>query len=134
MKAFTDLYVALDETTKTSVKVRALAAYFAAADPADAAWAVFFLSGRKLRQVVPTRKLAGWAVEAAGVRDWLFEECYHAVGDLAESIALLLPAPTSVVARPLHVWVEQHLAPLRQADEPTQRRDVLAAWVGLDPA
>ena len=113
MKAFAHLYNALDETTKTTVKVQALARYFAAADPADAAWAVFFLSGRKLRQVVPSRKLAAWAVESAGLSDWLFEECYHAVGDLAETIALLLPDPAAHVDRPLSVWVTEHLAPLR---------------------
>ena len=132
MKAFAELYTALDETTKTTVKVQALARYFAASDPADAAWAVFFLSGRKLRQVVPSRKLAAWAVEAAGLSDWLFEECYHAVGDLAETIALLLPPPTAAIDRPLNVWVTQHLAPLRDADEATMRRDMLAAWAGLD--
>ncbi len=132
MRAFAELYTALDETTKTTVKVRALARYFAASEPADAAWAVFFLSGRKLRQVVPSRKLAAWAVEAAGLSDWLFEECYHAVGDLAETIALLLPAPAAAIDRPLHVWVTQHLAPLRDADETTMRRDMLAAWAGLD--
>ena len=132
MKAFAELYTSLDETTKTTVKVQALARYFAASDPADAAWAVFFLSGRKLRQVVPSRRLAAWAVEAAGLSDWLFEECYHAVGDLAETIALLLPPPTAVIDRPLNVWVTQHLAPLRDADEATMRRDMLAAWAGLD--
>ena len=132
MKAFAELYTALDETTKTTVKVQALARYFAASEPADAAWAVFFLSGRKLRQVVPSRKLAAWAVEAAGLSDWLFEECYHAVGDLAETIALLLPAPLEAIDRPLNVWVTQHLAPLRDADEAAMRRDMLAAWAGLD--
>src|SRR3954447_7443051 len=91
MRAFADLYAALDETTKTSEKVAALVRYFQAAAPADAAWAVYFLVGRKPRQVVPPRKLAAWAIEAAGLSEWLFEESYHAVGDLAETIALVLP-------------------------------------------
>src|SRR5438445_394864 len=65
MKLFADLYATLDETNKTSAKVAALARYFAVAPPADAAWAVFFLTGRKPRQVVPSRKLREWAIEAA---------------------------------------------------------------------
>lgn len=73
MKAFANLYAALDSTTRTTDKVQAMADYFAAADPADAAWALFFLSGRKVRQVVPTRKLVEWAIEVAGVAPWLFE-------------------------------------------------------------
>ena len=66
MKLFADLYAALDETNKTSAKVAALARYFAVAPPADVAWAVFFLTGRKPRQVVPSRKLREWAVPASG--------------------------------------------------------------------
>ena len=134
MKAFADLYAALDETTKTSVKVAAMRDYFASAPPADAAWAVYFLSGRKPKQVVPTRKLAAWATEAAGVSDWLFEECYHAVGDLGEAIALLLPAPESFSTAPLHEWVEQRLLPLRGADEAVQRAEIARRPVALDAA
>ena len=92
MKAFADLYTALDETTKTDEKVEALADYFGRAPAADAAWAVYFLIGRKPRQVVPTPKLRAWAAEEAGIPDWLFQESYDAVGDIAETIALLLPA------------------------------------------
>lgn len=117
MKSFANLYAALDETTKTSAKVAALARYFAVAPAADAAWAVYFLVGRRPRQVVPTRKLAGWAAESAGLSEWLFEECYHAVGDMAETIALILPPPLGSSDLPLHTWVEQRLLPLRGAEE-----------------
>jgi DNA ligase-1 len=132
MKSFADLYTALDETTKTSAKVRALVRYFGSAPPADAAWAVYFLAGRKPRQVVPTRKLASWATEAAGVPGWLFEECYHAVGDLAEAIALLLPPAQTSSARPLHEWVEGRLLPLREQGESEQKAALVAAWAELD--
>ena len=91
MKAFADLYSALDETTSTSEKVAALAAYFRTASPRDAAWAVPFLSGRRPKRLVGPAKLRTWAAVEAGVPDWLFEESYHAVGDLAETITLLLP-------------------------------------------
>src|SRR5262245_8170820 len=109
-----------------------MARYFIAAEPADAAWAIFFLSGRKIRQVVPTRKLASWAIEAAEIQPWLFEESYHAVGDLAETIALLLPSPERSSDRPLHQWVTGVLLPLRGQDEPEQRRILLDAWASLD--
>ena len=134
MKEFAGLYAALDETTKTSVKVGALTDYFAAAPPADAAWAIYFLSGRKPKQVVPTKKLVAWAVAEAGVADWLFGEGYHAVGDLAETIALLLPAPRTVSDVPLHTWVEERLLPLRGAPEETQHAVLLEAWRTLGGA
>lgn len=132
MKAFADLYVALDSTTKTSVKVDALAQYFGSASPADAAWAVYFLTGRKPRQAVPTRKLQEWAAELARIPDWLFEESLSVVGDLAETIALVLPTPEHSVARSLAAWVGEVLLTLREKDEERQKADVFAAWQSMD--
>jgi ATP-dependent DNA ligase len=132
MKLFADLYAALDETNKTSAKVAALARYFEVAPPADAAWVVFFLSGRKPRQVVPPRKLREWAIEAAGLPDWLFDESYHAVGDAAETISLLLPEPTGSAPEPLHWWVEEVLLPLRKMEETEQRAALVRAWREMD--
>ena len=93
MKHFAALFTELDSTTSTNAKVAALQTYFKVAPPADAAWAVYFLSGGKPRQVVKTAALRALATEAAGIEDWLFEECYQAVGDLAETIAYVLPLP-----------------------------------------
>src|SRR5262249_58374731 len=93
MKAFAELYAALDETNKTGAKVEVLVRYFAQAPAADAAWAVYFLAGRRPRQAVPSRKLQAWAAEAAGVPEWLFDECFDAVGDAAETIPPLPPPP-----------------------------------------
>jgi len=129
MKAFAQLYATLDRTTKTNAKVAALVAYFRTVEPAEAAWAVFFLSGRKLRQVVPSRKLADWAAEAAGIERWLFEECYHAVGDMAETISLLLPDPAEPSEWPLHQWVAR-LEASRDALDP--KSHLLDAWSRLD--
>ena len=95
MKRFARLFAELDGTTKTNAKVDAMVEYVSAANPADAAWAVHFLSGYRPKRLIPVRRLAGWAMEAADVPDWLFEECYHAVGDLAETIALLHLRPSS---------------------------------------
>ena len=132
MKRFSDLYALLDETTKTSVKVEALRNYFAAAPAADAAWAVYFLIGRKPRQVVATGRMRAWAAEEAGVSDWLFQESYDAVGDIAETIALLLPPPERSSDRPLSEWIEQHLLPLRGRGEDEQRAAMIDAWRQLD--
>jgi DNA ligase-1 len=132
MKAFADLYAELDETNRTGEKVAALTRYFAAAPAADAAWAVYFLVGRKPRQVVPSRKLCTWAAEAGGIPEWLFEESYHAVGDVAETIALVLPAPGRSSDRPLRYWVEERLLPLRGAPEAEQKEAALRAWAELD--
>jgi DNA ligase-1 len=129
MKAFAKLYTALDATTKTNAKVAALVQYFRTIDPAEGAWALFFLSGRKLPQVVPSRKLAAWAAEQAGVAPWLFDECYHAVGDMAETIALLLPEPSATADIPLPEWVE-YLEAMR--DAPDQRTRLVQAWDRLD--
>jgi len=74
MKRFAELYALLDETTKTSAKVEALRGYFAAAPAADAAWAVYFLIGRKPRQVVSTGRMRAWAAEEARADDWLFQD------------------------------------------------------------
>jgi DNA ligase-1 len=100
-----------------------MAAYFSSAEPSDAAWAMWFLTGHKPRQAVPTKRLHLWAAEAAGIPLWLFEESYDAVGDLAETIALVLPPTQSAEADPpLHAWVEERILPLRDLPKRSRRR------------
>ena len=132
MKLFAQLYNALDETTRTNVKIRALVDYFQQAPPEDAIWAIHFLIGRKPRQVVPTRKLKEWAAQLAGIPDWLFDASYDVVGDLAETITLVLPLSTRSQNRPLHVWIEEVLLPLRGKDETVQHKAIIEAWQQLD--
>ncbi len=134
MKLFTELYTRLDQTNKTNEKVQALKDYFALARPADAAWALYFLSGRKPRQIVPSKLIRQWAMEESGIPEWLFLESRDTVGDTAETIALLLPSNPAMDETPLHVLVEQRLLPLRKSDEETQQREVLKAWHGMDYA
>ena len=90
MTRFAALYDAIDRTTSTNAKVAALAAYFRDAPPADAAWAVFFLTGRRLKRLVPVAALRAWTQELTGIPTWLLTESYAAVGDMGELIALLL--------------------------------------------
>ena len=132
MRLFADLYFTLDATTRTNDKVAAMRAYFDAAPPADAAWAVYFLSGRRPKRLLSALLLRRWAAELAGVPEWLQEEAYHAVGDSAETAALLLPDATEKADRPLAEWVEGVILPLREKDEAAQRAAVRDAWAELD--
>lgn len=132
MKRFAELYATLDATTKTSEKITALSHYFHGAPPADAAWAVWFLCGGKLPRLVPTPLLRRWAAEVAGVGDWLFDECYAAVGDLAETIALIVPPASQSTDRPLRDWIEEQLQPLRGLPADAQRPSVVELWEQTD--
>jgi len=131
------LYEALDRTTSTNAKVAALAAYFREAPPADAAWAVFFLTGRRLKRVVPSAGLRQWAQDATGLPEWLLYESYSAAGDFGELVALALDAVPPGPAEPdvpLAAWVEERLLPLQQADAAAQREHVIRWWLGLPRA
>ena len=132
MKLFTELYIELDQTNKTNEKVEALKFYFERAEKADAAWALYFLSGRKPRQIIPSKKLREWALELTKIPEWLFDESRDTVGDGAETIALLLPNNAKTDETPLHILVEKELLPLRGADEATQKREVLSAWARMN--
>ncbi|MBG6072343.1 MULTISPECIES: ATP-dependent DNA ligase [unclassified Polaromonas] len=114
MKAFAALYRELDATTSSLAKQAALRRYLQDAAPADAAWAVYFLAGGKPRQLVASKVLRQMAQDAAGLPEWLFDESYDSVGDLAETMALLLPPPTGRHDIGLATWIEQHLLPLRK--------------------
>jgi DNA ligase-1 len=128
MREFARLYAELDETTATKRKVEALQAYFASAAPENAAWAVYFLAGGKPRQAVPVKLLRQYATEYAGLDEWLFDECYHAVGDLAETIAHILPAPKHESDVGLAQWIEQRIAPLRGQPPEAVRLALFHYW------
>ena len=132
MRRFARLYAELDAGTATGAKLAALGAYFAEAPAADAAWALYFLSGGKPRQVVPVAVLRALACRTGGIDDWLFEACYQAAGDLAETIALILPAATATDERGLAYWVEQRLLPLRGLAPDEQAARIAQAWRELD--
>lgn len=113
MKAFANLYARLDATTSSNAKLAAMQDYFNAATPEDAAWAVYFLSGGRPRQLVPTKLLRELTLSASNMPQWLFEESYQAVGDLAETMMLLLPKSPHNSEESLTQWVEKQLLPLR---------------------
>jgi len=132
MKAFATLYSRLDATTSSNAKLAAMRDYFREADPADAAWAVYFLSGGRPRQLVPTKVLRETAMQASGLPEWLFEESYQAVGDMAETISLLMPEAEHSSDDGLAVWMQDKLLPLRglPPEELAERLPVL--WAQLD--
>jgi DNA ligase-1 len=134
MKRFADLFAELDATTSTSAKVTALQRYLGAVDDADAAWAVYFLSGGKPRQLIKTAQLRALAEEASGLPAWLFDASYQTVGDLAETIALVLPAPESAdgLSASLSDWMEQRLLPLRGQGDDAVAVALRAWWRELD--
>lgn len=132
MREFARLYAELDDTTSTKRKLNALQAYFSKAAPENAAWAVYFLAGGKPRQAVPVKLLRQYATEYAGLEEWLFDECYNAVGDLAETIAHILPAPRQESDIGLADWIEQRIAPLRGAAPDDVRATLFGYWDELE--
>ncbi|HET8831381.1 MAG TPA: ATP-dependent DNA ligase, partial [Casimicrobiaceae bacterium] len=113
MEAFARLYAELDATTSTHAKIAALEAHFRSASAADAAWATYFLAGGRPRQLVPARALRDIAVATAGLPRWLFDECYDAVGDFAETVAHVLPPPARTSSAGLAEWMVDRVLPLR---------------------
>jgi len=131
MKDFARLYVELDATTSTTAKLAALKRYYTVASAADAAWATYFLAGGRPRQSVPSRLLRECAIERAGLDAWLFEECYQAVGDFAETVAHVLPPPRAETPTGLAEWVAR-LSTLRGAAPDVIRQRLFAYWDELD--
>lgn len=133
MRLFARLYHELDTTTRTSEKVAALERYFREAPPRDAAWALWLLTGRRMKRAVSSPALFRWATEVTGLPEWLMGECYSAVGDGSETIALLLPPPTEQVEPPsLHGLIEERIVPLTKMDDEAKKALVLRTWSELD--
>ena len=133
MRRFARLFQRLDRSTATLEKRAALIDYFREAAPEDAVWALFLLSGRKLARIAQSGELRGWIARESGIAPWLVDESYAHVGDLAETLTLLLddPAPPERVEAPLRHWVEDVLLPLRGKDPETRRLAVVAGWHAL---
>src|SRR6478672_9067505 len=131
MQRFARLFDDIDRTTSTKAKVAAMRAYFETAPAADAAWAVFFLTGRRLKRLVPGAAIHEWTLAATGLAPWLLGECYAVVGDGAEVAALILDQLPSRPADdlPLSQWLEERFLPLRGLDPETQQARA-TRWFG----
>ena len=132
MRRFTDLYLALDGTNSTAEKTAMLADYFDSAPDADAAWVVAFLTGNRPKGTGATGLLRDLCLRHTGHPAWLFDECRSAVGDLSETVALLLPPPASATDEPLHVVMRDRVLALIGADAEAKERIITDAWSVLD--
>ncbi|HET6513249.1 MAG TPA: ATP-dependent DNA ligase [Candidatus Kapabacteria bacterium] len=132
MQRFTQLFVELDRTTRTTEKLASLKHYFSEAPPEDAAWALFFLSGQRLPRPVKTTDLRQWVADARSLPLWLVEESYDAVGDLGETLALLAPTADHPFDIPLHAIVEERLRPLKAMSDEEKHAVVTRTWRELN--
>ena len=124
MIRFAGLFAAIDRTNSTNAKVEAMVQYFATAPPHDAAWAVFFLTGRRLKRLVHGMAVGQWALTATGLSEWLLGESYAVVGDGAETAALILDQLPSVPSEDLSLaeWIEERSCRCETSIHSTNRR------------
>lgn len=128
MKGFAELVRILGTATKTNDKLNALVEYFTQADDRDKVWVIAIFSGRRPKRTVSSSLLIEWCLEQTGLPSWLFEESYHTVGDLGETLSLLIPeGKEGGVAFPLHYYLEGLIGLQKSTDE--QRKNfVTNSW------
>ena len=131
MKLFADLIRKLDSTNKTNAKVDALAGYFQKADDRDKVWTIAILSHRRPPRPVNTTLLREYASELAAIPLWLFEDSYHIVGDLAETISLVVPQTGEPEGKSLADYLED-IIKLKQREEEEKKEYLIRTWQGLD--
>src|SRR5437773_2422684 len=134
MRLFAELVTTLGTSTKTNEKLDALSEYFATANDKDKVWVIAIFSGRRPKRAVNSTQLWTWCNELVGLPYWLFEECYHSVGDLGETIALLLPeAINEEASHPLHYYLETLIAVEKQ-EEATRKNFIIDSWQSMTQA
>jgi DNA ligase-1 len=131
MKNFAHLIKQLDSSNKTSLKVEALTNYFRAASPEDKVWTIAILSHRRPPRPVNTTLLRIWANELANIPMWLFEESYHIVGDLAETIALIIPTSDESSTKSLSEYLQEIIELKKKTDE-EKKRYLHENWLALN--
>lgn len=131
MKHFAQLIKTLDSTNKTNIKVQALADYFKIASDTDKVWTIAILSHRRPPRPVNTTLLREWASELSNIPLWLFEESYHIVGDLAETIALVIPADPVSTQKSLTQFLEEMIV-LKKKTDNEKKAYLYENWKVLD--
>ena len=127
MKEFVQLFEALDKTTKTNDRIDLLVAYLESANDDDKLWAIALLAGKRPKRKVNSTRMKEWAAEAAGIPFWLFEESYQVVGDMAETIALVLPFKDGANNRSLAEWMNEIIA-IGEKEENEKKEFLINAW------
>lgn len=132
MKRFAELIQQLEVSNKTNDKIAALVAYFSTADDRDKPYVIAMFTGKKPKRPVNTNLIKQWAIERSGIPEWLFSESYHSVGDLSETIALILPPPEKETDLKLHEWITS-LQQIAGKDDQEKKDYILNAWNSLEP-
>ena len=126
---FAQLVTELSSATKTNDKLQSLIDYFATAPDADKVWVIAIFSGRRPRRAVSSRLMREWCAEITNYRSWLFDECYHSVGDLAETLALLLPETKEQdqINKSLSHYLETFIS-IEKQDESIRKEFITDSW------
>lgn len=130
MRKFAELFQQIDQTQSTNEKVLHIQNYFSSCSDADGAWALFFLSGHRIKRLITGRKLLDWCQDVVSYPAWLIEESYASVGDTAETISLLLKRKDVSEHNPysLSEWMENNIKPLKNLNEEGQKKKILEFW------
>lgn len=133
MKQFAELVYTIGTSTKTNEKLQALQEYFANAPAKDMVWVIAVFTGRRPKRIVNSTFLKKLCINICNIPSWLFEECYHTVGDLGETIALLLPEAEKVNAteKTLSYYLEHFISILKEPDE-IKKTFILDSWQQMD--
>lgn len=131
MKHFAALISALESTNKTNAKIEAMVHYLHTAPENDKLWFLALFTGKRPKRPVNTNYLKQWALEIIQLPEWLFSESYSSVGDLGETISLILPPPQNDIQKPLSQWMDE-LAELSSKTEEEKKAYVTESWNGLD--
>ncbi len=131
MKRFAQLIQELELSNKTNDKISALISYFSEAEELDKPYVIAMFTGKKPKRPVTTAFLKQWAIQLSNIPEWLFTESYHSVGDLSETIALVLPPPTAIIDKPLNQWIKE-LAKLTGFSDEEKKAYIINAWKNLD--
>ncbi|MFC3880986.1 ATP-dependent DNA ligase [Algoriphagus namhaensis] len=131
MLHFARLISALDQSNKTKDKLEALSHFLNSASDEDKVWAIALFTHRRPKRQISTKQLREWCQNSSGIPNWLFDESYHSVGDLAETISLLLPHPKNPTEQSLTQWIN-FLSSLKDASDIEKEHAVKKAWDMLD--
>ncbi len=130
MKDFSNLISAIEITNKTNAKIEAIVNYFKVAPDKDKLWLIALFTGKRPSRPVKSNLMKEWCMQITQLPEWLFLESYSSVGDLGETLALLLPNPENEIEKPLHVWIDE-LINLKSTTDAEKKEYVLKAWNGL---
>lgn len=131
MKDFALLINTLDSTNKTNAKVDAMVSYLQTANSSDRLWFLALFTGKRPKRPVNTNLLKQWALELTQLPEWLFVESYASVGDLGETLSLILPNAEQTIEKSLTQWMAELIA-LRDLTEEEKKAYVLESWNGLN--